>query len=75
MGKVPQGCAAAALAAPSSTGEGTLGLIFLIFLRVVVFFLNPPDFSKIKTLSFVYFLKTPFTSFQPLSKCTKRMEN
>lgn len=31
MGKVPQGLAAAALTAPSSTGEGTLVLIFLIF--------------------------------------------
>lgn len=30
MGKILQGCSAAALAAPSSTGEGTLVLLFLI---------------------------------------------
>jgi len=74
MGKVSQGCAAAALAAPSSAGEGTLVLIFLIF-HWAFLLLFPPDFTRIKTLSFVYFLKMSFTSLHPVSKRLKRMEN
>lgn len=68
MGKILQGCSAAALAAPSSTGEGTLVLLFLISHWAFFFFF--PDFTKIRTLSFIYFLKMSFASFHIVSKCT-----